>query len=230
MTRKHSYALCAALAALCVTPAAALDFGGRAEVIDGDTIAVEGTEARIRLFGIDAPENGQTCDDALGQRYLCGSDAAATLANLIGRNGQVTCREKDRDRYGRVVADCTTTDGKSLGAEMVRSGFALAYHRYGGGIYTPEENEARADTAGMWRGNFILPWDWRGGDRLASETADKVRQQDCDIAGNISGTERIYHMPGGEFYGRTGIDMEAGERWFCSAAEAEAAGWRAAKQ
>ena len=32
---------------------------GKAKVLDGDTIEISGK--RIRLFGIDAPENGQTC-------------------------------------------------------------------------------------------------------------------------------------------------------------------------
>ena len=32
---------------------------GIAEVVDGDTIKIDGT--RIRLFGIDAPEKDQTC-------------------------------------------------------------------------------------------------------------------------------------------------------------------------
>ncbi len=51
----------------------------------------------------------------------------------------------------------------------------------------------------------------------------------CRIKGNISRKgERIYHMPGGEWYDRTKIDPAKGERWFCSEAEAEAAGWRKA--
>ena len=44
-----------------------------------------------------------------------------------------------------------------------------------------------------------------------------------------SGT-RIYHVPGGPWYARTRIDTSKGERWFCSEAEARAAGWRRAKR
>lgn len=53
----------------------------------------------------------------------------------------------------------------------------------------------------------------------------------CDIKGNIArGTgERIYHMPGQEYYGETLISALSGERWFCSEQEAIAAGWRKSK-
>ena len=50
------------------------------------------------------------------------------------------------------------------------------------------------------------------------------------IKGNISGNGRIYHMPGQYDYARTRINTGKGERWFCSEAEARAAGWRAAKR
>ena len=53
----------------------------------------------------------------------------------------------------------------------------------------------------------------------------------CSIKGNVnSSNERIYHVPGDRDYGRTKIDPENGERWFCTAAEAETNGWRHAQQ
>ena len=49
----------------------------------------------------------------------------------------------------------------------------------------------------------------------------------CRIKGNINRRgERIYHMPGSRWYARTKISPQKGERWFCSEAEARAAGWR----
>lgn len=49
----------------------------------------------------------------------------------------------------------------------------------------------------------------------------------CRIKGNISQQgERIYHVPGGEWYGATRINILKGERWFCTEADAQAAGWR----
>jgi len=52
----------------------------------------------------------------------------------------------------------------------------------------------------------------------------------CNIKGNISINSRakIYHVPGQEYYEATKISPQYGERWFCSEAEARAAGWRKA--
>jgi hypothetical protein len=51
---------------------------------------------------------------------------------------------------------------------------------------------------------------------------------ECRMKGNISreAGKKIYHMPGGAYYGATVIDPLRGEKWFCSEAEARAAGWR----
>ena len=50
----------------------------------------------------------------------------------------------------------------------------------------------------------------------------------CSIKGNVSMStgERIYHVPGQRYYLETSIRSEFGERFFCSEAEARAAGWR----
>lgn len=50
---------------------------------------------------------------------------------------------------------------------------------------------------------------------------------DCPIKGNISHNSgnRYYHLPGMPDYEITLIDVARGERWFCSEAEAIAAGW-----
>ena len=57
-----------------------------------------------------------------------------------------------------------------------------------------------------------------------------VASGSCTIKGNVSinSGERIYHVPGQHYYDRTKISPEYGERWFCSEADAMAAGWRRA--
>ncbi len=54
---------------------------------------------------------------------------------------------------------------------------------------------------------------------------------ECEIKGNISYRtgEKIYHVPGQQYYTRTQIDTSDGERWFCSEDEAIRAGWRKSK-
>ena len=50
----------------------------------------------------------------------------------------------------------------------------------------------------------------------------------CAIKGNQNGRgERIYHLPEGRGYSRVTMNG-AGKRWFCSEAQAVAAGWRKA--
>ncbi|MGD9538790.1 MAG: thermonuclease family protein [Alphaproteobacteria bacterium] len=207
-------------------PAEALALAGTASVIDGDTIEVHGQ--RIRLFGIDAPEDGQTCRNAAGKAYRCGQVAALALADRIGR-ATVACEERDVDRYGRIVAVCRlgTLD---LNAWLVAEGLAIDYPQYSNGMYAGEQAEAQAARRGLWAGEFVAPWEWRAAARAKpGERAKPVvtASVDCDIKGNVSKRgERIYHVPGGAYYDRTVISASKGERWFCSEREARDAGWR----
>jgi len=196
---------------------------GQASVIDGDTIEIHGT--RVRLHGIDAPESDQLC--IVQEREVrCGQQAATALFERIGR-GTVSCEPKDRDRYGRIVAVCRVR-GEDLNASMVTDGWAMAYREYSPD-YIPQEEVASAAKVGIWAGLFVAPWDWRRGERITGEVLRK--EGGCVIKGNISSKgERIYHVPGGEFYERTQISTGTGERWFCSEAEAQAAGWRRSKR
>ena len=53
----------------------------------------------------------------------------------------------------------------------------------------------------------------------------------CLIKGNVSlKGEKIYHMPGDEYYSETIINPAYGERWFCNPDDAEAMGWRRARK
>ena len=80
--------------ALALLPAYALaEITGPARVIDGDSLEIQGE--RIRLHGIDAPENRQLCR-LDGKPWQCGRDATDALASKIG-NQRVTCQELDRD-------------------------------------------------------------------------------------------------------------------------------------
>ncbi len=128
----------------------------RVSVIDGDTLWIDG--APVRLWGIDAPENGQPC--ALnGKTYDCGLYAAAMLESLIDGN-PVHCRKVSTDRYGRTVARCAVND-LDLGRVMVLSGWAVDYQRYSGAYYRHDQRRAQAARRGLWAGEFRTPWKWR---------------------------------------------------------------------
>jgi len=112
--------------------------------LDTPSLRLEGSNATSypdfnirRDIPIDAPEGKQTCLDAAGGRYLCGSRAADALASLIGRNGRVSCQEQDRDRYGRIVAVCSA-NARDINGELVAQGWALEYGDYSDGRYADE--------------------------------------------------------------------------------------------
>lgn len=214
-----------ALTTATIMPAHAADtLTGIPTVIDGDTIDIHGQ--RIRLHGIDAPESKQVCVSG-GKEYRCGQKAALALSDRIGR-GSVHCKAKDTDRYGRVIAVCFKGQ-EDLNGWLVSEGLAVAYRRYSQD-YVTHEARARSMSVGLWAGEFIMPWDWRRGQRLASEQVSAI-PGDCVIKGNISSKGvRIYHVPGGRWYDRTKIDEAKGERFFCSESEATTAGWRRSSQ
>lgn len=124
----------------------------RAITVDGDTIKQSGIT--YRLQGIDAPESRQSCPDG----WPAGEMAATRLRALIsGRS--VVCQERDRDRYGRVVAVCRA-GGEDLGAIMVREGMAWAFVRYSRD-YVDQERLAAGDQLGVHKHGCMPAWEWR---------------------------------------------------------------------
>jgi endonuclease YncB( thermonuclease family) len=191
---------------------------GVARVIDGDTIAIDGRN--IRLEGIDAPEQGQTCGRRFFGTWRCGAAAAEALEELVaGRT--VVCESRGDDKYGRMLGICFV-DGVDVNARMVLDGYAWAFVKYSK-TYVREETEARANRAGIWTGRSDPPWVYRE-KRWAG--AEQVAPNGCAIKGNVTGHGRIYYMPWSPRYGMVKIEVAKGERWFCSEIEAAAAGWR----
>jgi endonuclease YncB( thermonuclease family) len=218
-------ALVAIVALVQIPVPATAEITGPAKVIDGDTIRIHG--AKIRLHGIDAPESAQVCK-AEGKSYRCGTSATLALARRIAGK-PVSCDERDKDRYGRIVAVCHAGGG-DLNAWLVSEGLALAYRRYSTD-YVDQEQAAQEAKRGLWRGEFVKPWQWRKGKRMASEKVADAAPGKCRIKGNISRKgKKIYHTPGGRYYAATKINEGKGERWFCSESEAKDAGWRRSSQ
>ena len=193
---------------------------GPARVLDGDTLDVAGT--RVRLEGIDAPELGQTCAARNGGTWRCGSAAAIALERMIG-NGPVDCSTQGTDKYGRALALCRA-GGRDINADMVRAGLAWAFVKYSS-RFVETEAEARRAGVGIWQAVTDPAWTYRERQWAGAQTE---APEGCAIKGNISDKGQIYHMPWSPWYKRVKVDPMRGERWFCSEADAEAAGWRPA--
>lgn len=160
-------ALSAALVGLAVAQQPAHEIIGYATAVDGDTIRLGA--ARVRLWGIDAPEAHQTCLDASRRSWACGEAATAAMRRMLAE-GPVTCERKDTDRYGRTVAICRQAVGvvhgravllRDLGDRMVALGLAIDYTRYSKGAYRDQQDAAKAERMGIWAGEFQTPAEWR---------------------------------------------------------------------
>lgn len=245
---KHLTRLTAALALLLVALPAfsqTKELRGRVvSVSDGDTVTLldsENKQHRVRCQGIDAPEKAQDFGEAAKKR-LSGMafdrEAAVSYDKL--------------DRYGRVVGKITV-GGQDVCGEMVFSGLAWHYKQYEGEqsaadrkAYAEAEGRARSLRLGLWADpSPTPPWDFRRSRRTdeAAEAAAEAQPQPLRDAapaapiptetasapsGGILGNRnsRIYHWPGCPNYHQIAPDNRVA---FASGEEAEAAGYRAAK-
>jgi len=211
------------------SPAAGRTTAQVVRVIDGDTIvvAIDGLEYRVRYTGIDTPE---TVDPR--KRVECyGREASQRNRDLV--EGKTVELEKDvseTDQYDRLLR-YVWVDNEMVNAILVGEGYAMAV------TYPPDvkyqelflelQRQAWAEGQGLWSACLtptVCPPEGPICDY--SGTCEPV------IKGNISKTtgEKIYHVPGGEFYDKTVIDEATGERWFCTEQETIEAGWRRSKR
>ena len=153
---KLSYIL---VSLLVVTPVVAADLSGRASVIDGDTIEIQGQ--RIRFDGIDAPESRQQCQNANGRSYRCGRVSAEALDAFLVRSRPTICTITGKS-WDRLVGICRRADGQDVNRFMVREGHAIDWPKYSNGRYAAEQRQARSAKRGIWAGPFEWPCVVRG--------------------------------------------------------------------
>lgn len=133
------------------------------KVSDGDSLTVrqtDGSELKIRLCGIDAPERSQPL----------GREATEHLRSLIQEaDNQVQVVPIERDRYERTVAEVFTVLGnqeKMLNAEQLMSGNAYLYKEFVKNCpnkipLETAEAIAQEKRLGVWGGNYQKPWEYR---------------------------------------------------------------------
>jgi endonuclease YncB( thermonuclease family) len=210
----------AALPSLVGGGAARLE--GRAIALSGDTLRVAGTT--VALSGIEAPVEGQTCATDDARSWRCDAAAKSALARLL-RSASVACSLSGTDDLGRKVGTCREGE-TDIAAELVRNGDVFAQTGFFSS-YGSLENAAREAKVGIWRGEAARPSDYRS---QKWEEAKREAPEGCPIKGNVMHGRRVYVLPWAQGYERVKVSSSRGERWFCSEAEARAAGWRRLEQ
>ena len=132
-------------------------------IIDGDTIVAhcpldKPQRVNIRIWGMDAPETGQT---------PWGNKATNTLNNIFRMNKHdiITIRIKDIDQYNRYVGQIFINNKETdVGLEMVSKGYAVVYRQYNNDPeYLKQEALAKKAKKGIWqtKGSQQDPASWR---------------------------------------------------------------------
>lgn len=147
-------------------------YRGRTTVINGETLEIDGR--RIRLSGVDALEADQLCDDGT-KVWACGKDNIRALSEHIGHR-PVECLQRDVD-IDPIEANCQV-GGENLNAWIVSNGLAVGERSRGMRAWYFEEELAKTNKSGIWRGEFVMPWKWRG------EKLDCPRTPNCTQSSN----------------------------------------------
>lgn len=195
-------------------------------VIDGDTITVliGDAEMTLRLIGVDTPETV-----APNQPVGCyGPEASAfTRAALTGKQVILEQDVSETDRFGRLLR-YVWLDGQLFNETLVREGYAQVSTfppdvRYVDRLRAAQV-AAREANKGRWgacQATTPLP-----AATPAPGGSAPPAGRDCPsthpIKGNINSQgEKIYHVPGGQFY-----TVTIPEVCFRTEADAQAAGYR----
>jgi len=147
-------------------PARPFELARVEHVSDGDTLVVtlaSGQRERVRLLGIDTPELHHP---ARPVEYYA-AEARDYVEQRIG-SGDVhlrrdPLREQDRDGYDRLLRYVELPDGRSLNAELVRTGHAYAYTRFPLAEldrFRALEEEARREQRGVWADHGLAEIAW----------------------------------------------------------------------
>lgn len=205
------------------------------KVVDGDTIDIVDSRSkhRIRLKGIDAPERNQAF----------GLESARSLARMT-TGKKVVVEWKKVDEYDRLVGR-VLVDEQDVCLKQIRAGMAWHFKRYQDEqsdqerkLYDRAENEARSSRRGLWTDSKpIEPWVVRAQQRSFPSEISKDQShtpvpsppaqnegRDEGIRGNRR--SMIYHWPGCPNYDDIAMHNRVS---FTSRAEAERAGYRAAR-
>jgi endonuclease YncB( thermonuclease family) len=139
----------AALALALGGPASAADeLSGPAKVRGPETLAISG--ARVRLSGVEAPDEAARCATAAGE-ISCAEAATAVLEALVA-GGAVTCATERRLGHGYFLGRCRTADGTDPAERLLRQGLLRPEAGDLPPGYRAAVEAARASGSGVWGG------------------------------------------------------------------------------
>lgn len=201
-------------------------------VVDGDTIEVDwnGTKEKLRLIGVDTPESVHP--DATRNVEEGKTTSAYTKEQLEGKKVWVELDVEERDRYGRLLGYVYQENGMMYNVQLMAEGYAQT------ATFPPNvrwvelfkslQTDARDAQRGLWAGSKSDTTQEPpvGSGSVVQPVPASASCDNPTIKGNLSSSgEKIYHSPGQQYYERTDA-----EEMFCTAEEAEAAGYRASKR
>jgi len=170
-------------------------------VLDGDTLELAGSDERIRLRGVNAPE----------KRECGGAEAQRLVASLVA-SGVVVERSGTGQR-GRTLAHLFTPDGRHVQQHLVAAGLAHVATYGEPDRFTEslrrEEEAARSDRLGLYGGLADCPGraDWAV--QIASVDANPAGD---DLAPGAGESVTLTGPPGFDLAGWTVKDTSATHR------------------
>lgn len=169
-------------------------------IIDGDTFVVKGNQ-QIRLLSVNAPEPN-----------LCGGQQATEKLTDLISGKKVRLVGDINDTFGRLLA-LVYVDDLLVNQEMISSGWARFTS-----TASPESetlkaafNQAKEEQVGIFS-NLCLQ-------------NTNPNNPECNIKGNIREGKKTYFFLGCGNYSNVAMELDQGDQWFCSEAEAVAAGF-----
>lgn len=170
------------------------------KVWDGDTFDLK-NGTRVRLLDLDSPETG-----------LCGYDESKKRLEELVLGKFVTVKEKAYEPYNRDQGLVYAGD-KLINEIMLKEGWGRIK-------YNPSSQHERLKAAAK-----SAKENQRGIFGLGCQEDEPAGE--CKIKANIDEDtqKKSYHLPDCRDYDRVKIDLDRGEKFFCSEAQAQKAGF-----
>lgn len=179
------------------------------KVVDGDTIKLNDGRT-IRYIGIDAPEEGE-----------CFAEEAKKINSdlVLGKKVRLEMDTNEMDHFGRYLGYLFLKDKEEVfvnqnllqqgAGEFFLDTVNLRYQD----LLVQTAEKAHQENKGLWQACAPNP---------------KIG---CQIKGNLDRLDkRWYHLPSFRHYETTEINLEHGDRWFCTEEDAQAAGFEKARE